>query len=487
MNPSSGVDSVRRGVDGAGLVLLLGAVAWAPVPLASNRPWSMALLAALVWLALMLGLAAAVARPERELAKSLARAGRAWLPLLLGAAFCGLVVLQLAWRAPMGEPPLTMDPFQTRDFLLRALLYVGALAAAALLVRTRERCTAVLTALFAAGLVQAVVAVVLYSAGRQYVYMFEAFDQGSRATGTFVNPDHLAGFMEITIAAGVGLLLSQMGGRAGEPSWRQRLADLLRFVMSRKMLARLALVVPVLVLVMTHSRAGNGAVFVALVVVGGLVALVSRQLRRPALWLVASMLVVDIFVIAQWVGLERVVDRLKATAEASSITVASFGLDEAPPPPREQSIAERLEVPRLSLQLVADKPWLGHGGGTFDLAFAPIKPETTYAGFWTHAHNDYVQVAVETGLVGALMWVGIGLVAAWRALGLLKDGQPRLNRGVGVAALLAISCLALHSVVDFNLYIPANALALTVLLSLVFVVDGLPSRRRRHGHADEAE
>jgi len=482
------MESVRRHADSAAFVLLLAAVVWAPVPLASNRPWSVALLAAVVWLALLLALVCAAARPAADAQGALERPARAWLPLLLGTAFCTLVAAQVARGSPSGEPLLSLDPYQSRDFLLRALLCVGALAATVLLVRTRQRCVAVLAAVFASGLLQALMAVALYSAAKQYVYLFEEFQQGGRATGTFVNPDHLAGFMELAIAAGVGLLLSQLGGGASAGSWRGRLADGLRFMMSRKMLLRLALVLLVLALVMTHSRGGNGAFFISLVLVGGLVAMASRKLRRPALWLVASMVVVDVFVIGQLVGLERVVERLQHTAEASSEVVASFGLEGPPPPPREQSIAERLSVPAISLQLVAQRPWLGHGGGTFDLAFAPIKPQTTYAGFWTHAHNDFVQVAVETGLVGAALWVGIGAAAAWRALTLLKDGQARLNRGVGVAALMATCSLALHSMVDFNLYIPANALAFTMLLSLVWAVDSLPLRRthRRSTAADAA-
>ncbi|MFY7906684.1 MAG: hypothetical protein ACOVO0_11150, partial [Burkholderiaceae bacterium] len=52
--------------------------------------------------------------------------------------------------------------------------------------------------------------------------------------------------------------------------------------------------------------------------------------------------------------------------------------------------------------------------------------------------------------------------------------HPAVDRGVAVAALMALLCLGLHSLVDFNLQIPANALAFSVLLALVAMVPALP-------------
>ena len=123
----------------------------------------------------------------------------------------------------------------------------------------------------------------------------------------------------------------------------------------------------------------------------------------------------------------------------------------------------------LSWPLVERRPWFGHGGGTYVLAFPGIKP----AGFphhWDHAHNDFVEIAVDTGLVGLGLLLALALATAWRAGRVLHDAQPRLKRGVGVAALMALFSIGLHSTVDFNLQIPANALTLVVLLALVWAM-----------------
>lgn len=466
---------------------LVVALIWAPWPLGSNRPWAVALLAALVWASVVLAAVGAVWRaPVQARARAQAQppllptlVPAAWLPLGALLGFAGLVVLQLLPGLGPNGGMLSIDPFHTRRYLLTTLLYLGGWLLVLLTVNTRERAEKLLAALLAAGVLQALGAVLLYSAGGHYELWYAQFDQGSRATGTFVNPDHLAGYMELTLSAGLGWLLAQLGNGQADPHahWRTRVVAGLAFVMSGKMLLRLLLVVLVITLVMTHSRMGNGAFFIAMGLTGALVALRSQRLRRPALWLVASMAVVDLFIVGQWVGLERVVQRLQDTAEASSDAIAGFGLANAQPP-REESLAQRWEVPRLSLQLVAEKPVLGHGGGTYYTAFPPLK-RAGLPWHWDHAHNDYVQVACDMGLLGLALGLAVGVATAWRAAQLLRDNVHRVNRGLGVAATMALCTLGLHSMVDFNLHIPANALTFTVILAAVWALPGAQNGRQR--------
>ncbi len=461
---------------------LLGAIVWAPWPLGSNRPWAVALLAFVLWLAVALAVsAAALAGPKSSLAQSRPWPAAAYLPLAALASFALLLVAQMLPGLGPGGGPISIDPFHTRAYLLRTLLYAGAWLLVLLTVRDRERAGRLLGAVVAAGVLQAVGAVVLYSSGAHYDWLFTPFDQGGRAQGTFPSPDHLAGYMELCLSAGLGWLIAQLGAGEGQGrGWRSQAVGFLSFVMSAKMLLRLLLVVMVIALVMTHSRMGNGAFFLAIGIVGALVAARSRQLRRPALWLVGSMALVDVLVIGQWVGLDRVIQRLEHTAEASSEALAGFGLGAAPPPP-DESLALRLTVPRLSMQLVVQRPLFGWGGGTYATAFPPFK-QPGLPWHWDHAHDDYVQVACDTGLVGLALWLAVGVASLARALRLLNDGQSRMNRGVAVAALMALCCIGLHSVVDFNLHIPSNALVFTVLLALVWAVPAETGRRRRPPH-----
>ncbi|MCA6218236.1 O-antigen ligase family protein [Ideonella sp. B7] len=459
--------------------VLLVTLAWAPWPLGSNRPWALALMALLLSLT-VLGL------PTLGWAPLTHRLQRARWPL---AALLGLGVLAAAqWLIDTG-PLATADAFATQAYLLRTLAYTAAFTAVVSLASTEQRVRTLLGLLLAVGVLQAFVAVLVIGAqqghqgGSIQLFFTPLGQMTGRASGTFPNADHLAGYMELCLAAGLGLMVSQMAGSTGSqrPRWQARVQGLLQFVLSTKMLVRLLLVVLVIALVMTHSRMGNGAFFITLLVVGGIVAWRSPVLRQPALWLVGSMVLVDVLVIGQWVGLEKVVNRLQGTElnQSQATTVDPFANEPVSARvARQETLEQRLRAPRAALGLVAVSPWTGHGGGAFEAAFPPFKTEDVIPYHFDYTHNDYVQQATEVGLLGLVLWLTVGLAAGWRAWRLLGPGQPRLNRGVAVATLTALCSLGFHSLVDFNLQIPANALTMTVLLALPFAVC-TPSGRSR--------
>ena len=482
---------------------LLAALVWAPLPLGSNRQWATALLTLWLWGLLLAVVAGGLAKPQQA-ALWWPRLKRAWLPLMLLAGFAAVPVLQLLpWPAglreqllPLAVPPantaagpLTLDAFATQRHLLSTLGYLAAFALVVMLAHTRHRVQWLLGTLVAGGVLQALIAVALYSGGGHYQYFFYEFKQGGRATGTFPNPDHLAGYMELTLAAGLGLMMAQFGGSTQAPRhWRARLLEAMHFILSAKMLLRLMLVVMVVALVMTHSRMGNGAFFLAMLLAGAAVAVISPRLRRVALWLVLSMVVVDAIIIGQWVGLERVVERVQGTALTDEVR-EEMNLEQAQRSYREETLEGRMQAPLATFRLMADAPMLGHGAGTFFTAFPPFKGPTVYPTFFDHAHNDYAEVGAETGWIGLACWIALGLASGLTALRLLRDSQPRLQRGVGVAAGVALFALGLHSLVDFNMQIPANALTMTCLLAAVWAVAQLncTSTRRRNRTAPASD
>lgn len=120
--------------------------------------------------------------------------------------------------------------------------------------------------------------------------------------------------------------------------------------------------------------------------------------------------------------------------------------------------------------------------------------ETFYDGLVVdHVHNDYMELLAEMGLFGALC----GAVFLWI---LFRDArkcfaaeQGHFSRAIHAAAITAICGLLLHSLVDFNLHIPSNAL-LFLLQAHLATVAPLPSeggktrrRVRRRGPSDGDE
>ena len=122
----------------------------------------------------------------------------------------------------------------------------------------------------------------------------------------------------------------------------------------------------------------------------------------------------------------------------------------------------RRRVALDSLRMLRDHPAFGVGLGNFEIAYPPYQsfPSDLTIDF---AHNDYVQAAAETGLVGAALIVSA--LALFFRLALHNAGRC-LESGHGWVQLgAALGCcgLLVHSFVDFNLHIPANAAWFAVL------------------------
>jgi O-antigen ligase len=109
--------------------------------------------------------------------------------------------------------------------------------------------------------------------------------------------------------------------------------------------------------------------------------------------------------------------------------------------------------------------WIaGTGAGTFAYIFPKYSQFTGL--FYDYAHNDYLQMFVELGIIGCIplaVLVILGLLNAWS---LLRRTDSRLLSGIGFASIMGTVSLLIHSSVDFNLQVPANIVLFVMLLAL---------------------
>jgi O-antigen ligase len=151
-----------------------------------------------------------------------------------------------------------------------------------------------------------------------------------------------------------------------------------------------------------------------------------------------------------WLGGGELVERLSSIRTEAHTEVAG---------------GTRLDIDRDGLRMFAKKPLLGWGLGTFPEIYPQFR--TFYTNFFINAaHNDYVQLLVEAGILGlaAMIWL---LVCAYRnGIKKLKDWPRDTNGSLALASMLGITGILLHSFVDFNLQIPANAAIFYVLCVL---------------------
>jgi O-antigen ligase len=117
------------------------------------------------------------------------------------------------------------------------------------------------------------------------------------------------------------------------------------------------------------------------------------------------------------------------------------------------------------MEMISDYPLVGIGPGTFKTVFTQYQPPGLRAHF-TMAHNDYLHFISETGLL--LIPVIIWMIIALYRKGFKKLKNPsRLVRATTLGSMTGITAILFHSITDFNLHIPANAILFTILAAIV--------------------
>ena len=464
---------MKRPVGRAAFGLLLGLIVWAPVPLGSNRPWAWTLLeigifaTGLLWLAAHLRREAGITPAARAawpalllFAAWLLWIGLQWLPLPIG------VVQSLSPNAAAlhalgdggGErfATLSIEPHAARVFWLKSCAWALAFLLTLLLVDSRKRLWWIGGALVTSGLVQAIFGGLMHLGGENMLVMDTLVAHASQASGFYVNRNHLAGLLEMTLAVGVGLMIAQLDDRPSR-CWKQLAVDLLRAVLTYKAALRVLLVVMVVALVMTRSRMGNTAFFISLLVAGTIGLVLSRRATRSTVILIASLIVIDIFIIGAWFGVEKTVQRIEQTTS--------------------QDVQERVDPAIYAINMLRDYPVFGTGGGTFYNAYPQYRGADILP-YYDHVHNDYMQLATETGIAGLALLGAIVLLSFFAAVLALSRRHDPLARGVAFGVVMGVSAIAIHSTVDFNLQIPANAFIFSVLLALGWLALFLERRDR---------
>ena len=249
-----------------------------------------------------------------------------------------------------------------------------------------------------------------------------------RGSGTFICPNHLAGYFEMLIPVALAILILSRGGA---------LTRILAAYAALMMAAGMAVSV---------SRGGYLSVGIALCAFAG-VLFQYRGFRRYA-----------------WAGL------LVATA-AAAIFLATASRPQARlrlmfVGGQQENALGRLDLWRPTARMWLDHPWFGVGPGHFDLRFPAYRPEAIQSRpYWTH--NDYLNALADWGAVGGLLLGGALtclLWTGWRAWRFVRrDGSELAARPSDRAAAVlglgtGLLAFALHAVVDFNWHIPANAM-----------------------------
>jgi O-antigen ligase len=287
---------------------------------------------------------------------------------------------------------------------------------------TNERSTkAVLWALTVFGFALAVFAIAQDLTSNGKIYWVRTLHNGGSIFGPYVNHDHYAGLMEMLAPFPIVLSLGSLmrGGK--------------------RALVGFAGVVMAGTIVLSQSRAGTASFLAEMSLLLALL-MWRKKNGRTAASVGAICLMVLAFVV--WLGTAALWHHFTELQDWMRLAMSKDGL-----------------------RMFWHKPVLGYGLGTFTTVYPQFRSFYTNL-FVNAAHNDYVQILVETGLIGFAA-VGWFIIEVYRAgLANVQGWNRDYSRALGLAALIGCTGLLVHSFFDFNLQIPANACAFYFLCAV---------------------
>jgi O-antigen ligase len=374
---------------------------------------------------------------------------------LLGAVVLGLVQLLPLRDAAAGfVNTLSLDPNSTKLVVVQLATLFVYFAATLVFVDTPNRLRVLVRTITLFGFFLAIFGLTQSFTSPTKVYWIRELNQ-STAFGPFINRHHFAGYMELTISLPLGLLL------AGSIDKEKRLIYL--FFAGLMGVA----------LVMTASR-------------GGIISLVAE-------------IVFLVIVTAIWRkhGIRRRVgsSRLKDAATRAALAAALiFGLflgvillggefslnrfiDSVN---TDDPTTGRAHFWSVTLDIIKANPVAGTGLGAYGVIYTRYDSRN---GLYRleQAHNDYLQVFSDAGVVGGVLAFAFVVLLFYRGFGRARS-RDNFRRGVALAALGGCFAVLVHSFFDFTLHTTSNALLFLVLAALATLngrVEDAPRRRRR--------
>jgi O-antigen ligase len=345
-------------------------------------------------------------------------------------------ILRLFGR-PAIQAKISIAPDDTRVTILQTLSYAALLAAAAILASSRMRRRVMIGVLLASSALH-----ILYSTGTT------GADQ--RLHGTFINPNHFAGYLQIALALAFAVV------------WRELLHNRERGAGIRDLAQRvekraIPLAGPILVwgviaagIALTRSRGGILAAAATTVILLALGIAHQRQQGRSS--------AVSIGAISALIA-----GALFVAFTTGHTPVQRFLLTD----PHDIGADARIDIWTGSIRIFRESPLLGSGLGAFREAYRRAQPRSLQ-GLVEQAHNDFLQILVTGGWIGAafatfaVLSMLLLLVRWW-----LRQ-EHREESAFALGGIGAITALVLHGLVEFNLSIPAIPATLAITAGIAW-------------------
>ncbi len=345
--------------------------------------------------------------------------------------------------ASLGARTLSLEPYATRQASLKLLaLLIYFLAAIHVLNDSRRRKFSLIT-LTVFGFAVSLFAIVQRFTYNGKLYWFRSVSPYIAPYGPYGNYNHFSGLVELILPLPLAWIA------------------ITRTRLEMRVIALFSVVMMAVALIFSLSRGGMLALAAQGLAFIILPRLISRKLNPihqnrdfGGNKLIIPVAAIAVLVMALWIGYEPLLKRVGGTLSQGA---------------GEYSVTTRMEYWRASWRIFLDHPLAGAGIGAFPAVYPAYGKSTAKFERLEQTHNDYLQLLTDAGIIGALLgiWFLFELIAAVRRI------WPDINQLRGSdTAIVAGGCISMigifiHSFLDFNLQIAANALLFLFVVALL--------------------
>ena len=390
--------------------------------------------------------------------------------------------------------PITLYKYASEVELFRLLIYIGVYFLIVNNIKSRQQIRQLVMTIIITGTSIAFLGLLQYLSGSGKIFWLYDIKRTS-FFGTFSNQDHFACYMAMIIPLVIGLLIIEYLCYSTNPKSKIQNTKL-SIVSHRVIFYIFAIVIMLASLFFARSSGGAFSMMVSFFLLIGM--MLCRKRLRKISWIVVPILIITLGMLL-WIGIHPVIEELSNSVDIEN-----------------SSLKARIEFWKDTISAIKHFPVFGSGIGVFPFIY-PQYSTLTYFAFVNHAHNDYLELMLETGLIGfsIILWALYCFIkdnALYHLLGITKginherpitkrmkyfnyfgmknvtNNNQFINQksalkisdslkkrkdpfiiGIAIGGILGVMSMCLHCIVDFNFHVPANAFLLSVLLGITTV------------------
>jgi O-antigen ligase len=440
---------------------LLALLAWAPLPLGSNRPWSWSLISLIAGILLIIWALAVLADPAKN-----RLAGRR---LLAPSMLYGIVVLwgllqastltPASWGNPLWadaaavldrrlDSTISVDPAVSIGGAIRLLAYGVIFWMAAQFGRDRNDGRTILWCIVIVCVAYAVYGLMVFSSGNTTILFYTKWAFPNDLTGTFIARSAYGIYAGIGLLTALALLVDTISRNTPQTPERRSIASLIDSAPPAIYGLVFASVLLGTTMVLSHSRGALAATgFGILTMFAVLLARAGKRRRPIALTLIATALA-GLLVLE--ISGDHTLGRILANAD-QGFSKPGFGRD---------------AIHATAGRAIEAAPLTGHGLDTFRQVVYQYRTEDLVTS-WVRidkAHSVYLELITELGYIGfALLMAAMAWILGTIALGLMRRRRDFIfpSLVLGSAALIGT-----HNLLDFSIQMPAIAVTWAAMLGV---------------------